>query len=295
MIASLEKQQPPLLSVRGALALVSTLPILVWIALIWLAIMVFISLFADVLAPHDIEAIFLRNRLAPPGTPGFPLGTDVLGRDMWSRMLYSIQLSMFVATLGTLIGGVIGTTLGLVAAYFGGLVDEAIMLLVDFQASLPAIIFAVTLLAFLGNSLALFIAILGILGWEGYARIARGMALSLQAREFVTAAEMLGASPFRIYARHVLPNIANAIIVNFTLNFPGTILAEASLSFLGIGVQPPNTSLGQMMSIGRDYLATEWWLAVFPGIVIFATTLAITIVGDWLRDLLDPTVDTKSA
>lgn len=267
-----------------------SIPPLAWLALLWLALMLFITLFADALAPYTIDEFSLRDRLAPPGTPGFPLGTDKLGRDIWTRTLYSIQLSMVAATLGTLIGGVLGTTLGLVAAYAGGIVDEVLMLLVDFQASLPAVIFAATLLAFFGSSLALFILVLGILGWEGYARIMRGMALSVKAQEFVTAARTLGASPLRIYSRHVLPNSANAIIVNFTLNFPGTILAEATLSFLGLGIQPPNTSLGLMLSIGRDYLAVEWWLAVFPGLVILFTTLSIAILGDWVRDLLDPTV-----
>lgn len=264
------------------------LPFLVWLALLWLLLMVFVAVFADALAPYAIDDIFLRDRLSPPGTPGYILGTDKLGRDIWTRLLYSIQLSMVVATLGTLIGGVLGTILGIASASIGGLFDEFVMLLVDFQASLPAIIFAVTLLAFFGNSLGLFIIVLGILGWEGYARLARGLTLSVQNREFVTAAHSLGAHPLVIYRRHILPNIASAIIVNFTLNFPGTILAEASLSFLGLGVQPPNTSLGLMLSTGREYLATEWWLSVIPGFVIFFTTLAIVIVGDWLRDVLDP-------
>jgi peptide/nickel transport system permease protein len=264
------------------------LPFLIWLALLWLLLMIFVAVFADVLAPYAIDDIFLRDRLAPPGTPGYILGTDKLGRDIWTRLLYSIQLSMLVATLGTLIGGVLGTILGIASASIGGLFDEFVMLLVDFQASLPAIIFAVTLLAFFGNSLGLFIIVLGILGWEGYARLARGLTLSVQNREFVTAAHSLGAHPLVIYRRHILPNIASAIIVNFTLNFPGTILAEASLSFLGLGVQPPNTSLGLMLSTGREYLATEWWLSVIPGFVIFFTTLAVVIVGDWLRDVLDP-------
>ncbi|MCA9886233.1 MAG: ABC transporter permease [Anaerolineae bacterium] len=264
-------------------------PRIVWIGLGWLLVMIFIAIFAEQLAPYRIDEIFLRNRLEPPGTDGFILGTDKIGRDIWTRLLFSIQLSMFVATLGTIIGGVLGTTLGLVAAYFGGIVDEIIMLMVDFQASLPTLIFAITLLAFFGNSLPLFILVLGILGWEGYARIARGLALSLQNREFVTAATVLGAKPLHIYLRHVLPNLFNALLVNFTLNFPGTILAEAGLSFLGLGVQPPHTSLGLMLSTGREYLATEWWLAVFPGMVIFFTTLSISVIGDWLRDVLDPT------
>jgi len=295
MIVSLKRaqaktRQQAALHLRVRRLSLRSIPVLVWCALGWFALMLFIALFAQVIAPYASDAISLQNRLAVPGTPGFFLGTDKLGRDILTRILYSIQLSMFVATLGTLIGGVLGTTLGLVAAYFGGIVDEAIMLLVDFQAALPAIIFAVTLLAFFGNSLLLFILVLGILGWEGYARIARGMALSVKTREYVVAAEMLGAVPRSIYIQHVLPNIASAIVVNFTLNFPGTILAEATLSFLGLGVQPPSTSLGLMMSIGRDYLATAWWLAVFPGAVIFLTTLAVSILGDWVRDLIDPTL-----
>jgi peptide/nickel transport system permease protein len=268
---------------------VGVMPLSVRLSLIWLLGMVFIAIFADVLAPYEVEAIHLQDRLAEPGTPGYWLGTDKLGRDILTRLFYSIRISMIVATLSTLIGGVAGTLLGLLAAEFRGLVDDVVMLLVDFQGALPSIIFAVALLALFGNSLTLFVIVLGILGWQVYARLARGTALSTKAESYIESAIATGASRVAIYRRHVLPNIANVLMVNLTLNFPATILAEASLSFLGLGIQPPDTSLGLMVSIGRDYLAQQWWIAGFPGMVIFCTTLSVAALGDWLRDRLDPT------
>ncbi len=164
------------------------------------------------------------------------------------------------------------------------------MMFVDAQASLPFIILALAVLAFFGNSFWLFVLIMGINGWENYARLSRGMVLSANTHGYVVAVRSLGARPKRIYARHVLPNIASALIVQFTLNFPSTILLETSLSFLGLGIQPPLTSLGLMLGTGRDYLLFAWWLSVFPGILIFITTLSVSLLGDWLRDRLDPTL-----
>lgn len=266
----------------------SRLPLFVIMSLLWLALMVAVAISAQWLAPYPVEEMSLRDRLAPPGTPGYWLGTDKLGRDILSRLIFSIQISMFVAVLGTLTGGLLGTLVGLLAAHFRGIVDDAVMLLIDFQASLPFLIFALAILAFVGNSLTIFILVLGILGWETYARLARGMTLAAKEQGYVEAGRALGTPSFQIYLRHILPNIANTLIVALTLNFPGTILAEAGLSFLGLGVQPPLTSLGLMLSIGRDYLSSAWWIAVFPGTVIFITTLSISLLGDWLRDQLDP-------
>ncbi len=270
--------------------IVAFFPPLIWVAVFWLLLMAVVAVFADSIAVYPVDEIHLQDRLMPPLSDGYPLGTDKLGRDVFSRLVYSVQISMLVASIGTVIGGVLGTTLGVVAAHFGGLVDDAIMLLVDFQASLPFIIFALSVLAFFGNTMTLFIIVLGLQGWQVYARMARGMTLSAKEQGYADAVRALGARPPRIYLRHILPNIANVIIVYLTLNFPGTILAEASLSFLGLGVQPPNSSLGLMLSIGRDYLATAWWIAVFPGMTIFITTLAVSLLGDWLRDKLDPTL-----
>ncbi len=236
----------------------------------------------------------LADRLKPPSFLGGPapylLGTDELGRDVLSRLIYGIRFSLVIAILGTTIGAALGTLLGFVAAHTRGLIEEAIMMMVDVQAAIPFLIIALALLAFFGNNFTLFIIIMGLNGWETYARLTRGMVLSTTAQGYAVAVRSLGAKPLRLYGRHILPNIASALIVQFTLNFPSTILLETSLSFLGLGVQPPLTSLGQMLGAGRNYLILAWWIAVAPGVTIFLTTLSISIVGDWLRDRLDPTL-----
>lgn len=236
----------------------------------------------------------LRSRFAPPiwmegGSWSHVLGTDNLGRDVLSRLVVSIRISLMVALLGTIIGAVFGTAIGLLAARFGGLVDDIVMVGIDYQAALPFMILALAVVAFAGNSLTLFILLMGLYGWERYARISRGLALSAMTQGYAVAVKTLGASSLRIYGRHILPNIANALIVNMTLNFPQTIMLETSLSFLGLGIQPPMTSLGNMVGFGRDFLLNAWWLATIPALVIFVTTLAFALVGDWVRDQLDPT------
>lgn len=261
----------------------------------WIGLMLIAAIFADLLALYDYQQIDLRARLVPPfflegGSLAHPLGTDDLGRDVYSRLLHSIRVSLFVAILGTLIGAVLGVGLGLLAARFRGWVDDVIMVAVDFQAALPFLILALAVLAFFGNSLVLFVAVMGVYGWERYARIVRGLALSAQAQGYAVAVRVLGGSGLRIYLRHILPNIASTLIVNMTLNFPETILLETSLSFLGLGIQPPSTSLGNMVGFGRDFLLNAWWIAVFPALIIFVTTLAFSLLGDWLRDRLDPTI-----
>ena len=249
---------------------------------------------ADVLAPQHYAEQDLLARLAPPifmgGTSEHWLGADELGRDLLSRLIYATRMSIFVAIAGTTIGAAIGIFLGFVAAHFRGWVEEVIMMLVDFQASIPFLIVALAVLAFFGNNFVLFVVVMGLNGWETYARLTRGMVLSAEGRGYVVAVRTLGARPVRVYGRHILPNIASALIVQFTLNFPETILLETSMSFLGLGVQPPLTSLGLMLGAGRDYLITAWWIAVAPGVMIFFTTLSVSILGDWLRDRLDPTL-----
>lgn len=264
-------------------------------AVLWIAAMLLISIFADILSPYNYMAMDLRARFVPPfwfdgGALSHPLGTDDLGRDMLSRLIYSVRMSLMVAIVGTAIGAVIGTFLGMVAAHFRGIVDDLIMIAIDYQAALPFMILALAVVAFFSNSLILFIAIMGIYGWERYARITRGLTLSAREQGYAVAVRTLGASPSRIYLRHILPNIANALIVNMSLNFPQTILLETSLSFLGLGIQPPLTSLGNMVGFGRDHLLTAWWIAIFPAAAIFITTLAMSLVGDWVRDRLDPTM-----
>lgn len=273
------------------------LPFSVVASLMFLASIALVCLFADLIAPTHYTTQDLANRLRPPlyAAEGkfFPLGTDELGRNIVSRLLYAIRFSMLVAIAGTIIGCVLGTLLGFIAAHFRGWTDEILMMLVDAQAALPFMLLALCVLAFFGNSFVLFVLLIGIHGWEQYARLVRGMVMSATSHGYAVAIRSLGAEPLRIYARHVLPNIASAIIVSFTLNFPVTILLEASLSFLGLGIQPPLTSLGQMLGAGRAHLVSAWWIAVFPGAVIFLMTLSISILGDWLRDRLDPTLQRR--
>jgi peptide/nickel transport system permease protein len=270
-------------------------PFLTILAVLWLVFMFFVAAAAPLISPGDYTSTDLRSRLQPPawlseGTWNHFLGTDDLGRDVLARLIYSIRMSLLVAFIGTVIGAVLGTILGFMAAHFRGWVDDVIMACVDFQAALPFFIIALALLAFFGNSLGLFIGLMGIYGWERYARITRGLALSAVTHGYAVAVGTLGAGPARIYLRHVLPNISSALIVNMTLNFPGTVILETSLSFLGIGIQPPMTSLGNMLGFGRDYLTSAWWIAVLPGVTIFLTTLSMSILGDWVRDRLDPTI-----
>lgn len=260
-----------------------------WAAVAWLLLVAVLAAGADLIAPYAPDAIDLRARLAPPGTPGHLLGTDHLGRDMFSRLLEGLRLTLLIAFVGTVIGAIVGTALGLLAAKAGGRIDDAIVALIDAQAALPFLILALGALAIFGNSLALFLIIVGFQGWERYARLARGLALSGREAPYVEALRHLGASPWRIYGLHILPNIASTLIVNLTLNFPETILLESGLSFVGLGIQPPLASLGSLLGQGRDYLMTTWWLPAFPGAAIFLIALSVAIVGDRLRDRFDPT------
>ncbi|WP_299821821.1 ABC transporter permease [uncultured Jannaschia sp.] len=257
-----------------------------------LVAVVLVALIGNVFTPFATTDQDLLNRLARPaflgGPAEYPLGTDRIGRDMVARLVDGLRMSLSVALAGTLIGAVFGTLVGFVAAHFRGLVEEGLMMLVDLQASLPFILIALTLLAFFGNSLTLFILLIGLFGWETYARLARGVVLSATSQPYAKAIVALGAHPVRLYLRHVLPNVASALIVQLTLTFPQIILLETSLSFLGLGIQPPLTSLGQILDDGRDYLSTAWWISVWPGTLIFVITLSMSILGDALRDRLDP-------
>ncbi|MGL4635313.1 MAG: ABC transporter permease [Beijerinckiaceae bacterium] len=275
----------------------ASMPAMVLIAAVFMALMLGVAFFAELLAPRHYTTQDLSARLRSPvfvdGTWQFMLGTDELGRDVLSRLIYALRFSLLVAVAGTIIGCVLGTFLGFLAAHFRGWVDEVLMMLVDVQAALPFMLLALCVLAFFGNSFVLFVMLIGIHGWEQYARLVRGMVMSAQTHGYAVAVKSVGATPARVYARHILPNIASAIIVSFTLNFPVTILLEASLSFLGLGVQPPLTSLGQMLGAGRAHLLSAWWIAVFPGAIIFLMTLSVSILGDWLRDRLDPTLQRR--
>jgi peptide/nickel transport system permease protein len=254
------------------------LPLLAVFALSWLALMLATALLADVVAPYAYTSLDLRNRLSPPigmgGTWLHPLGTDELGRDVFSRLIFSIRTSLLIAFGATIIGAALGTSLGLLAAHFRGLVEQAVMALVDFSASLPFLILALSVLAFFGNSLGLFVALLGLHAWERYARIASGLAIGANAQGYAAAVRQLGAT----------------LIVSMTLAFPEIILLESGLSFLGLGVQPPATSLGSMVGYGREYLTRAPWILLSPATVIVVTTFCVSALGDQLRDRLDPTL-----
>lgn len=232
--------------------------------------------------------------MAPPigfgGAARHLLGTDELGRDVLSRLIESVRVSLLVAFGATAMAAVLGTTLGFLSAHFRGWVEQAVLVLVDFQASMPFLILALAVLAFLGNSLPLFVCLMGLYGWDRHARIARGLAISAGAQGYAAAVRQLGASPWRVYLRHVLPNVASTLIVSATLSFPEVVLLESGLSFLGLGVQPPMTSLGNMVGYGREYLTRAPWILLAPSLTIVLTTLSISLVGDWLRDRLDPTL-----
>lgn len=256
----------------------TTRPALAIAAGIILAVFFTAGLLAPVLAPYDLEAMDLTARLLMPfESAAHILGTDELGRDIFSRLLYSIRMSFVLAVVGTLLGAVIGTLLGFLAARFGGIVDDAVNCGIDFTASLPFIILALTIIAFLGTDVTVIIVIMAVYGWDRYARLTRNLSRSAYTEGYACALEGLG-----------LPNIASALVVNMTLNFPGMILLETSLSFLGVGVQPPMSSLGTMLGFGRDYLTTAWWIAVIPGLVIVVSTLSMSILGDWVQQKLEP-------
>lgn len=267
-----------------------SLPLSVAIASGWIVLMILIAALADHITPYGFTSFDLRNRLAGPGNMAHWLGTDELGRDVLSRLIVSIRISLLIAFGATVISAVIGTTLGFLAAHFRGIVEQAVLMLADFQASMPFLILALAVLAFFGNSLPLLIALMGLFGWERYARISRGLAISANAQGYAAAVRQLGATPARIYLRHILPNIASTLIVSMTLVFPEVILLESGLSFLGLGVQPPMTSLGNMVGYGREYLTRAPWIMLAPAVTIVVTTLAVSVIGDWLRDKMDPTL-----
>lgn len=250
--------------------------------------------FGDLLTAYAFDASALLQRNRPPvflgGDWDHLLGTDKLGRDLLARLVVGTRVSLGLALVGTVIGLFLGTFLGLLAARSGWLVDGIIQALVDLQAAIPFMIIALSTLAIFGSSLTLFVIILGIYGWESYARLVRNSALSAHTLPYVDAARVIGVTPLTIDRRHVLPTVMSVVIVQATLNFPQTILLETGLSFLGLGIQPPLTSLGKLLGDGRDSLARAWWISVFPGTIIFLTTLSISLLGDSLRDWLDPTL-----
>ena len=262
---------------------------LVVVSAVFLGFFLICGLLAPWVAPYDLEYMDLTSRLLMPfSSSAHILGTDELGRDVFSRLVYSLRLSFLLAIAGTILGAIIGTFLGFLAARFGGIVDDVVNAGIDFTASLPFIILALTILAFLGTNVTVIIVIMAVYGWDRYARLTRNLARSAYTEGYASALEGLGIPTWRIGLKHILPNIASALVVNMTLNFPGMILLETSLSFLGVGVQPPMSSLGTMLGFGRDYLTTAWWIAVVPGVVIVISTLSMSILGDFVQQKLEP-------
>src|SRR5262245_31193786 len=256
---------------------------------------VLIALFADAIAPYDpTEPIPGAKIFEPPfwmadANPAALLGTDFQGRDLLSRLIFGARVSLIVGIVGTVVAGGIGTTLGILAGYLGGWVDQMIMRVTDAWLALPALVFAIFLATMAGPSMWNIIIILGLVYWTRYARVIRGEVLSLREREFIKLAEIAGASRLRVIIRHVLPNVLNSAMVLASLTIGVVIIAEASLSFLGVGVPPPEPAWGLMLSEARSTLmAGKWWLTVFPGACILLVVLATQLLGDWLRVRLDP-------
>ena len=259
------------------------------------ALLLFVALAAPLLAPFDIREQSLLARLKPPllmgGTLEHPLGTDGLGRDVFSRLLFALRTSLGVASLGMVIGLTLGTSLGLASGLVGRWLDALVMFLVDTQSALPFTLLALTAVALFGTAPLVLIVIIGLAGWDKYARVVRGQVLLARTLPYVEASRALGASGWRVALRHVLPNIASPLIVLATMNFSGIILLESALSFLGLGIQPPHTSLGLLLGEGRDYLISAPWVAAIPGALIVVLTMLISLIGDWLRDVLDPNLE----
>ncbi len=245
------------------------------------------ALLAPVISPHDPTSIRMSEALQPPG-PAHWLGTDAFGRDVLSRVLYGARFSLEVGVVSRILALVLGTCLGLMAGYFGGRTDQAVMRLADVTLAYPGLLLLIAVVAAVGPSkLALFVA-LGIVGWAGVARLVRAQVLSLREREFVLAIQSLGARDATVIVRHLLPNVVTPLLVIFSMGLGASIMAESSLSFLGLGAQPPHPSWGAMISGGLDYLRVAPWLSLAPGVVITLTVLGFNLVGDALRDLYDP-------
>jgi peptide/nickel transport system permease protein len=246
------------------------------------------AVLAPALAPHDPLQSDFATSLKPPGTPGHPWGTDQLGRDLLSRVIYGARIALFIGLCAVVATAVVGGLLGLIAGYFAGWPGAILMRLADVQLSFPFILLALTINAIVGLGLRNIVLSLSAAGWVVYARVVRGEVLSVKQREYVQAASALGGGRLRVLFRHVLPNVAPSIIIVASLQFSQFIVAEAAISFLGFGVQPPTPAWGSMLSESRDFLYVAWWLAAFPGAALALTALGINLVGDWLRDILDP-------
>jgi peptide/nickel transport system permease protein len=246
-------------------------------------------------APQDPVRQSLRARLAAPTRAAADekahlLGTDHLGRDVLSRMIHGARVSLLVGVAAVVVGGLLGASLGLLAGFRAGWIDSVIMTVADAQLAFPFILLAIGIIAVIGPSFPTLVVVIGLSGWVSYARILRSQVLGLRAREFVEAVHALGGGALRIIVRHVLPNVLSSLVVIATLELARAIVLEATLSFLGLGIQPPTPSWGGMIHEGREYLDSAWWISTCPGLLLMLTSLVVSRTGDWLRDVLDPTL-----
>lgn len=265
---------------------------LIKLCFIILIVLIVVALLAPVLASQDPNAQSLLARLRPPigferYREGYILGTDELGRDLYSRLLYGLRFTLLIAVIGSIISMLIGSTIGIVSGYMGGWVDNVLMALVDIQIAFPFTLMALLAVAIFGSDLTIFVIIIGLADWDKYARVVRGQVLAIRDAPFIDAVRVTGAGPYRIIRHHMLANIASPIIVLWTFGVSNVILLESSLSFLGLGVQPPTATLGSMTGFGRDYLASYPHIGLVPAIMIMIIALVFLLLGDWLRDTLD--------
>jgi peptide/nickel transport system permease protein len=249
--------------------------------------------------PVNLFETNLRERLKMPSIfglsdSGYLFGTDYLGRDIYTRLIYATRTTLSVAFTGLISTMALGITLGILAAMFGGIVDDTVIFLVNIRASLPALLIGIIVTTIFGSGYKVMIILIALMRWTGFARQARGQIMQIKNENFIECRQALGASKFRILVEHILINIASPMIVTATLNLSGIILLESTLSYLGLGIQPPDTSLGVMVSTGRSQLTTSWWLAVIPIIVIVIIIMCVSLIGDWLRDKLDPKLQNKT-
>jgi peptide/nickel transport system permease protein len=250
------------------------------------------GLFAPMFYTHDPVSIDPSVSLKPPfmfgGEPSYFLGTDHLGRDIFSKIVAGARASLIAACAGVFLAGILGVFLGMVAGYFGGWIDEIIMRIVDIQMSIPVILLTLLISAALGGGLLTVTICIALVFWTQYARVIRGETLSIREREFIALARIAGCSPGRMLVKHILPNLVSTCTVVASLQLGRAIIIEASITFLGLGIQPPQTAWGLMMAEGRMYLSTAWWLPTFAGLAIVITVLGANLMGDWVRDRLDP-------
>jgi peptide/nickel transport system permease protein len=270
-------------------------PALVVAGVGFVAVLLLVAAAAPWIAPQDPVRQSLRGRLAAPTWQGSDgrahlLGTDHLGRDVLSRVIHGSRVSLVIGFSAVLVGGLLGAAAGLAAGFSSGRVDAAIMTLADAQLAFPFILLAIGIIAVLGPSFPTLVVVIGLSGWVSYARILRSQVLVLRSREFVESIHALGGSLARVVLRHVLPNLLSSIVVIATHELARAIVLEATLSFLGLGIQPPTPSWGGMVQEGREYLDSAWWISTFPGIVLMITSIVVSRTGDWLRDVLDPTL-----